>query len=42
VQDGTTQEFTIAGRAWEVFKTEWMDRLANFGQHEPENKKEEH
>ena len=27
VQDGTTQEFTIAGRAWEVFKTEWMERL---------------
>ena len=41
VQDGTTQEFTIAGRAWDVFKTEWMDRLANFGQHQPEDKKEE-
>jgi len=27
VQDGTTQEFTIAGRAWDVFKSEWLDRL---------------
>ena len=40
VQDGTTQEYTIAGRAWDVFKSEWMDRLANFGQHQPEDKKE--
>ena len=27
VQDGTTQEFTIAGRDWDVFKSEWLDRL---------------
>ena len=27
VQDGTTQEFTIAGRAWDVFKSQWLDRL---------------
>jgi len=27
VQDGTTQEFTIAGRAWDVFKAEWLARL---------------
>jgi len=27
VQDGTTQEFTIAGREWDVFKSEWFDRL---------------
>ena len=31
VQDGTTQEFTIAGRDWELFKAEWMQRLAKFG-----------
>jgi genome maintenance exonuclease 1 len=28
VQDGTTQEFTIAGREWLNFKTQWMDRLS--------------
>jgi hypothetical protein len=33
VQDGTTQEFTIAGRDWELFKAEWMQRLAQFGQY---------
>jgi len=27
VQDGTTQEFTIAGRDWDFFKSEWLDRL---------------
>ena len=27
VQDGTTQEFTITGRAWEEFKSQWLDRL---------------
>ena len=27
VQDGTTQEFTIAGRDWDVFKSEWLGRL---------------
>ena len=33
VQDGTTQEFTIAGRDWELFKAEWMQRLAQFWQY---------
>ena len=28
VQDGTTQEFTIAGREWLNFKAQWMDRLS--------------
>tara|TARA_R110000868_G_scaffold69083_6_gene203810 strand:+ start:6291 stop:6980 length:690 start_codon:yes stop_codon:yes gene_type:complete len=28
VQDGTTQEFTIAGREWRNFKAQWMDRVA--------------
>ena len=27
VQDGTTQEFTIAGRDWDFLKSEWLDRL---------------
>ena len=27
VQDGTTQEFTIAGRDWDFFKSEWLNRL---------------
>jgi len=27
VQDGTTQEFTTAGREFEEFKAQWMDRL---------------
>ena len=27
VQDGTTQEFTIAGLDWDVFKSEWLGRL---------------
>ena len=29
VQDGTTQEFTVAGREWVNFKAQWMQRLLN-------------
>jgi genome maintenance exonuclease 1 len=28
VQDGTLQEFTLAGREWANFKTQWMERLS--------------
>lgn len=41
VQDGTTQEFTTTGREFQQFKDQWMERLANFGQHQPENKEDQ-
>jgi hypothetical protein len=41
VQDGTTQEFTTAGREFQEFKAQWMGRLTNFWQNQPENKKDE-
>lgn len=30
VQDGTTQEFTITGRDWKNFKSQWMERVERY------------